>query len=490
MTVSVSKTARSEGAKVNGDPSNYDVVVIGSGPGGYVCAVRAGQLGLRTALIEKDATLGGTCLNVGCIPTKALLHTADLLSELQHARDFGIVAGEAPRLDMPALHAYRNRVVQKNLKGVEFLMRKNKVDVVRGFGKLAGPGKVIVSGEGSSSRTITARHVVLACGSAPRTLKGFEFDRKQVITSDEALTLERVPESLVVLGAGAVGVEFASIYARFGSKVTLIELLPHVLPLEDEEISIELEKAFRKQGIQVMTGTRAERVEKSGKELVVHVRDAANQAKTIPCAVLLVAVGRGPVTPGVGLEETGVTLEKGYVKVDEHLRTSVQGVYAIGDIVALSGRGHPQLAHLASHEGILAAEHIAGLNPRPIDYDQVPSCTYCSPEVASVGLSEAEAKKRGHDVRIGRFPFSANAKSGILLETAGLVKIVGEAKYDQVLGVHIIGPRATELIAECVTALRLEATSEELHRTIHAHPTLSEAIMEAAHGVEGQPIHI
>lgn len=494
MSVSVSKTARPADTAVNREPSTYDVVVIGSGPGGYVCAIRAGQLGLRTALVEKDTSLGGTCLNVGCIPTKALLHTADLLADFQRAQDFGIVVGGPARIDMAALHSYRTRVVQKNQKGVEFLMKKNKVEVVRGVGSLAGAGKVAVSGggdgAGATARTLATRHVVLACGSTPRTLPGFDFDEKQVISSDEALTLGQVPGTMVVLGAGAVGVEFASIYARFGSKVTLIELLPRILPVEDEEMSAELDKAFRKQGIKVMTGTRAEKLERNGKQLTVHVRDAENKAQAIPCDVLLVAVGRGPVTQGVGLEEAGVTLEKGYVKVDELMRTKASGVYAIGDIVTLPGRTHPQLAHLASHEGILVAEHIAGQNPRPLDYDQVPSCTYCSPEVASVGLTEAEARKRGHDVRVGKFPFSANAKSGILLETTGFVKIVGEAKYDQVLGVHIIGPKATELIAECVTALRLEATSEELHRTIHAHPTLSEAVMEAAHGVEGHPIHI
>jgi dihydrolipoamide dehydrogenase len=498
MTVSASKTARSEDSKNNQgsrEPGTYDVAVIGSGPGGYVCAVRAGQLGLKTALVEKETTLGGTCLNVGCIPTKALLHTADLYAELKRAKEFGIVVGAQPQIDMAALHSYRTRVVQKNVKGVEFLMRKNKVDVVRGFGKLAGAGKVAVTGGGSGSdggesRTIAARNIVLACGSEARTLPGFEFDGKQVISSDEALTLEKVPGTMVVLGAGAVGVEFASIYARFGSQVTLVELLPHILPLEDEELSIELEKSFRKQGIKVMTGTRAEKLERGGKSLAVHVRDSDGKEQSIPCEVLLVAVGRGPVSKGAGIEQAGVQVEKGYVKVDELMRTSVAGVYAIGDIVTVPGRGHPQLAHLASHEGILVAEHIAGLNPRPIDYDQVPSATYCSPEVASVGLTEAEARKRGHEVRVGRFPFSANSKSSILLETTGLVKVVGEAKYDQVLGVHIIGPRATELIAECVTALHLETTSEELHRTIHPHPTLSEAVMEAAHGVEGHPIHI
>ncbi|HWN82600.1 MAG TPA: dihydrolipoyl dehydrogenase, partial [Candidatus Udaeobacter sp.] len=385
----------------------------------------------------------------------------------------------------------KNGIVAKHAKGVEFLMKKNKVDVVRGRGKLAGAGKVAVTGPDGAARTLATKNVILASGSTVRALPGFEFDQKQIISSDQALTLERVPKSMVVLGAGAVGVEFASIYHRFGAQVTLVELLPRVLPVEDEEVSAELEKIFRKQGIQVLTGTKAERVEKTGGELKVHVKLADGQAQVIPCEVLLVAVGRGPVSDGMGLAESGVQIERGYVKVDENLRTGVPGVYAIGDIVAIPGRPHPQLAHLASHEGIFVAETIAGEEEaRPIDYDQVPGATYCSPEVASVGLTEAEAKKRGIEVRIGRFPFSANSKASILLEAGGFVKIVADAEYEQVLGVHIIGPRATELIGECVAALKLEATAAELYRSIHPHPTLSEALMEAAHGVTGHPIHI
>jgi dihydrolipoamide dehydrogenase len=489
MTVSVAKTARPPDGAAAPNGGTYDVVVIGSGPGGYVAAVRAGQLGLKTAIVEQDASLGGTCLHRGCIPTKALLHAADLLSEMQHAKDFGL-AVENPRVDMAALAAYRNRVVLKNAKGVEFLMKKNKVDVLHGRGKLAGAGKVTVTGA-DGARTVATKNVILASGSTVRALPGFEFDQKQIISSDQALTLEQIPKSMVVLGAGAVGVEFASIYHRFGSQVTLVELLPRVLPVEDEEVSAELEKIFKKQGIQVLTGTKAERVEKAGNELKVHLKGADGQAQVIPCEVLLVAVGRGPVSDGLGYAEAGVAIERGYVKVDEYMRTSVQGVYAIGDIVAIPNRPHPQLAHLASHEGILVAEVIAGEDEvRPIDYDQVPGATYCSPEVASVGLTEAEAKKRGITVRIGRFPFSANSKASILLESGGFVKIVADAEYEQVLGVHIIGPRATELIGECVTALKLEATAAELYRSIHAHPTLSEALMEAAHGVTGHPIHI
>jgi dihydrolipoamide dehydrogenase len=481
---------RVEEKNVNGEPANYDLVVIGSGPGGYVCAVRAGQLGLKTALVEKDVTLGGTCLNVGCIPTKALLHAADLLHDFEHAKDFGIAAPAGARVDMAALQQYRTRVVTKNTKGVEFLMKKNKVDVIRGFGKLAGRGQVVVAGPDGKTRTLGAKNIVLALGSVARTLPGFHFDGQKVISSTEALTLPAVPARIAILGAGAIGVEFASIYSRFGSSVTLVELLPHLLPLEDPDVSSELERAFRKLGIAFMTGARAESLDRSGPELALLVKDADGKAHTIACDVLLVAVGRGPASQGAGLEEAGVALERGYVKVDEYMRTVVPGVYAIGDLVAIAGRTHQQLAHLASHEGILVAEHAAGQTPRPIDYDLVPGATYSYPEVASVGLSEAEAKKRGHEIKVGRFPFSANSKASILLESIGFVKIIADAKYDQVLGVHIIGPKATELINECVTALRLEVTSEELHRAIHAHPTLSEAVMEAAHAVEGHPIHI
>ncbi len=490
MIVPVASAARGGDTNVNGEPAHYDVVVIGSGPGGYVCAVRAGQLGLKTALVEKEATLGGTCLNVGCIPTKALLHAADILHEFQHAKDYGIAAPAGSRVDMAALHQYRTRVVTKNTKGVEFLMRKNRVDVVRGRGRLAGAGKVTVTAADGATRTLAAQHIVLALGSVPRPLPGFEFDGKRVISSTEALALASVPETLAILGAGAIGVEFASIYSRFGAKVTLIELLPHLLPFEDEELSAELERAFRRQGIIFMTGTRAETLDRSGKRLALKVKDADGKEQTVASDILLVAVGRGPATAEAGLEEAGVATERGYVKVDEFMRTNVAGVYAIGDIVSIPGRVHPQLAHLASHEGILAAEHIAGLEPHPIDYDLVPGATYSWPEVASVGLSESEAKKRGFEIKVGRFPFSANSKAGILLESVGFVKIIADAKYDQVLGVHIIGPKATELINECVVALRLEATSEELHRAIHAHPTLSEAVMEAAHAAAGLPIHI
>ncbi len=488
MTVTRSKSATPKGNRVNGDGHEYDVIVIGSGPGGYVCAVRAAQNGLKTALVEKEKALGGTCLNWGCIPTKALLHAADVWSDLERAGDLGIVAGEAS-LDVKKLHAYRKRVVAKNSKGVEYLMKKNGVDLHRGLGKLAGAGRVSVAGE-SGAQELRAKHIVVACGSTPRSIPGFDFDGQSVISSNEALTLPEVPKSMVVMGAGAVGVEFASIYARFGSQVTIVELLPRLLPVEDEDVSKELERAFRKQGIGVMTGARAQSVERSKAGAVVLVTDKDSGEERLECEKLLVAVGRGPVSEGLGLAEAGVQLERGYVVVDEFMRTSVGGVFAIGDIVSVADRAHPQLAHVASHEGIVVADLIAGHTTYALNYDQVPGCTYCSPEVASVGLTEAVARERGYDVKVGKFPFSANSKASVLLETIGFVKIVADAQYDEVLGVHIIGPHATDMISEAVVALRLEATSEELCRAIHPHPTLAEAIMEAAHGVTEAPIHI
>jgi dihydrolipoamide dehydrogenase len=380
--------------------------------------------------------------------------------------------------------------VRKNSKGVEFLMKKNGVDVVHGRGKVEGPETVRVEpSNGGDPRVIKSKHIVVACGSTPRTIPGFEFDGERVISSDEAMTLAAIPESMVVLGAGAVGVEFASIYARFGSKVTIVEVLPRLVPLEDEEVSKELDRAFRKQGITVMTGARAEKVDR-GETLTLTVRDADDNEHAIDCDKLLVAVGRGPVSEAIGLGEVGVGMERGYVKVNPLMQTSVAGIFAIGDIVALPDRAHQQLAHVASHEGILVADHIAGRGAQPINYDQVPACTYCYPEVASVGLTEASARERGYEVKVGKFPFSANSKASILLESLGFVKIVADAKYDEVLGVHIIGPHATDMIAEGVTALRLETTSEELARAMHPHPTLSEAVMEAAHDVTESPIHI
>ena len=462
----------------------YDVVVIGSGPGGYVAGIRAGQLGLRTAVVEKASALGGTCLHSGCIPTKALLHAAEVLDQSRRGSDFGLKIPEAS-VDMAAVQKYKKKIVTKNAKGVEFLLKKNKVESVHGHGRLAGRGAVDVTAASGKKRTLTTRHVILASGSAVRDLPFARFDGDRILSSDDILHLDRVPESLAVLGAGAVGVEFASIFASFGSKVILAELLPRIVPLEDEEISAALARALQKRGLQVHTDTTIAEVKAGENGITMKGKSKGKNVKFEVERVLL-AAGRRPVTDNLGLERTGVRVENGFIQVDGFMRTGEEAVYAIGDIV-----NSAQLAHVASHEGTVAVEHIAGLNHvEPVNYDQVPACTYCSPEIGSVGLTEAEARRRGHDVRVAKFPFTAIAKAAILGETGGFVKVVGDAKYDELLGVHAIGPRATELIAEASVALRLESTVEELFHAIHAHPTLSEAVAEAALGVHGRSIHI
>jgi dihydrolipoamide dehydrogenase len=462
----------------------FDVVVIGSGPGGYVAAIRAAQLGLRTCLVEKDAAFGGTCLHWGCIPTKAMLHAAEVLERTRHASRFGISVGGVS-LDIEAMHSYKDGVVRKNARGVDFLLKKNGVETVKGIGRLSGKGTVeVVGSDGSSKRTLQARNIILATGSQVRDLPGVEFDGTSIISSDEALHLKTVPASMIVLGAGAVGVEFAAIYARFGSRVTLVELLPRVVPLEDEEISAELERAFRKRKIEVHTGTRVESVRPS-EGMVEVVARKGDEMVNLSAEVLLVAVGRKPRIEGIGIEGTGVVAENGFVKVDGMQRTGEPGVYAIGDIVST-----PQLAHVASHEGIIAAEHIKGLPVQPLDTDQIPSCTYCDPEIATIGLTEAEARRRGHEVAVGKFPFAALGKAAVLGSQEGFAKVVRETRYDQLLGVHLIGPHVTDLIAEAGVAMRVESTVEELFHSVHPHPTLSEALAEAALASHGRPIHI
>ena len=470
-------------------PASYDVVVIGAGTGGYVAAIRAAQLGKKVAVVERQTALGGTCLIWGCIPTKALLEHAHALKVIRAAKDWGVTLPPGPpALDMGQVHARKDKIVTGLTRGVEFLFKKNRIQWIKGTAALGGNGRVEVT-EGDK-QTLQAAEIIIATGSAPRTVPGIEQDGKRIITSDEAIHLGEVPKSLLILGSGAVGVEFASIYRRFGSDVTIIELLPRVVPAEDEAVSAELDKSFRKQGIKCLTGTRVVKAATSGTGVHVEAQTPDGKSQTFTSDVLLVATGRAPVTTGLGVEDTGIAMEKGYIKVDAMYRTSVPGISAIGDVIALEGLRHPQLAHVSSAEGIIVAERLAGREVRPLNYDHVPNCTYCDPEIGSVGLTEADAKARGYDVRVGSFPFGVLGRAKMAGETEGFVKIVADARYDEVLGVHMIGPRSTELVAEAALALRLECTVEELIRTIHAHPTFSEAVGEAAHAAHGAAIHL
>ncbi len=463
----------------------YDVIVIGSGPGGYSAAVRAGQYGLKTALIEKDPRLGGTCLLVGCIPTKAFLHTADVFGHIQHPEESGVRC-DNPRLDYPLVLQRKNSIVNKHSKGVEFLLRKNKVEWIKGYGRLAGQGRVEVTGNGPT-QILETRAIVLATGSEARMLPGLQPDAERILTNVEILDLARIPKTLAVLGAGAVGVEFASCFHRFGTKVSLFEMLPRVVPVEDEEVSKELLRSFKKTGIRVETGARADAasVQKTEDGVRFNVTLENGAVETVDAECLLVAVGRRPKTDNIGLEGTRVELDRGFVKVDEMQRTGEPGVYAIGDIVA----GTPQLAHVATAEGMVAIAHIAGKPATPINRNRIPGSTYCEPGIGSVGMTEAQAKAKGHQVKIGKFPFLANSKASILGQHDGFVKVVADAQYGEILGVHIIGPIAYEVIGEAVLAMEAEATVETLMHTIHAHPTVYEAVGEAFNAVYGLAIN-
>jgi dihydrolipoamide dehydrogenase len=463
----------------------YDVVVIGSGPGGYVAAIRAGQLGLKTAIVEKDDKWGGTCLHVGCIPTKDLLLSADVYDYVKNAREFGIVAKDVS-VDWPGIIARKTKVVTKLAKGVEFLLKKNKVEMIRGLAKIAGPGKISVTDPKGATQEITAKNIVLATGSEARMLPGLEADGKILLTNKEILNLPAIPKSMVIIGAGAVGVEFASIFQRFGTKVTVLEMLPRAVPLEDEEISAELEKSLKHQGIAIQTQTKVTKVTKTATGVTLEYTVGDGKPQTLEAETCLVAVGRVPNTTNLGLEKTRVKLERGFVKTNGFLQTDEPGIHAIGDIVANS----PLLAHVASMEGIVAVTHAAGKHAEAINHRQIPNCTYTEPEVASVGLTERLAREAGHNVKIGKFPYMAVSKAAILGVREGFVKVVSDEKYGEILGVHIIGPRATETIAEAVMAMRLEGTVDDIAHTIHAHPTLAEAVGEAAHAAVDWPIHI
>jgi dihydrolipoamide dehydrogenase len=460
----------------------FDVVIIGSGPGGYVAAIRAAQLGLKTALVEKDKRLGGTCLHRGCIPTKSLLYTAELYSHITHAAEFGIDLKD-PVINWAQAQKHKDKVVTKGAGGIDFLMKKNKVTVIKGHGRIAGRNKVEIQGE-AGKQLVETKHTILATGSVPKSLPNVKVDHKRVLNSDSVLELDRIPKSIMVLGAGAVGVEFASIFNHCGSETSIVEYLPHLLPIEDEDCSKELEKIYKRRKINFELGAMVEKVEVTDKGVRVTMA-IGKEMKTLEAELLLSAVGRSPVTEDIGLDKTSIKAERGFIKTDTMMRTTEPGVYAIGDIVPT-----PMLAHVASAEGILAVEHIAGKDPQPINYDRVPSATYCYPEVASVGLTEKKAKERGYEVKVGVFPFSAITKASISDEGLGMVKVVSEKKYDEVLGIHLVGPHATELLAEACIALRLESTTEEIARTMHAHPTLSEIVKEAAEATLGHAIHI
>jgi dihydrolipoamide dehydrogenase len=462
----------------------YDLIVIGSGPGGYSAAVRAGQYGLKTAIIEKDAKLGGTCLHVGCIPTKALLHTADMWHFATNSGDEGITI-DKPTLNFPKVIERKNGIVSKHAKGVEFLMKKNKVEWIQGFATIKGPGKVEVK-TAKGTQTLETKNILIATGSEARMLPGLTPDADFILTNIEILNLQAVPKSLMIIGAGAVGVEFASMFQRFGTQVSIFEALPRIVPVEDEEVSKELERLFKKAKIRVETGAKCDQVQKTATGVKMKVTLANGKVEDVEAEKLLVAVGRSPNTAAIGLENTKVRSERGFIFVDGYQQTDEPGIYAIGDVVA----GTPQLAHVATRQGMIAVAKMAGKPTTPINRNRIPGATYTDPGIGSVGLTEAQAKAAGYKVKVGKFPFLANSKATILGSHDGFVKIVSDEKYGEILGVHIIGPEAFELISEAVTAMEAEATVETMMATIHAHPTIYEALGEAFNNVYGLAINV
>lgn len=462
---------------------NYDLIVIGSGPGGYVAAIRASQLGLKTAIIEKES-LGGICLNWGCIPTKALLKSAQVFEYINHAADYGITVDVKGEPDFGAVVKRSRGVAEGMSKGVQFLMKKNKIDVIMGFGKLKGKGAVEVTAADGKKAEHTAKHIILATGGRSRELPNLKQDGKKIIGYRQAMVLPQKPKSMVVVGSGAIGIEFAYFYNTMGTKVTVVEFLDNIVPLEDEEVSKALNRTLKKQGINIMTSSTVESVDTSGDLCKVSVKTAKG-VETLEAEIVLSAVGVSTNIEGIGLEEVGVKTDKGKVLVDDYYKTNIEGVYAIGDIV----KGQA-LAHVASAEGIICVEKIAGQHVEPLNYNNIPGCTYCSPEIASVGYTEKAAKEAGYELKIGRFPFSASGKASAAGAKDGFVKVIFDAKYGEFLGAHMIGANVTEMIAEIVVARKLETTGHEIIKSVHPHPTMSEAIMEAAAEAYGEVIHL
>ena len=468
----------------------FDVVVVGGGPAGYTCAIRASQYGLKAALVDANDRLGGTCLLWGCIPTKAMLFTAEIWDQLKHADRYGIEGVAGAKLNWKGVLARKDDVISRHTKGLDFLMKKNKITIFKGYGRLTGGAKdgvhaVEVKGADGKTQTVKAKKVVLATGSDARMLPGCKAD-ETILTNYEILKIETLPKSLVVIGSGAVGIEFASIFKSFGAEVTILEMLPRIVPVEDEEISKELLRLFKKRGFEINLSVKETKIEKNKEGALVSWTDANGKPQSKQAENVLVAVGRAPRTADIGLEKTKIVPDRGFIMTNEWMETTEPGIYAIGDIVG----GMPQLAHVGSMAGLVVAARMAGKYARPINRARIPGCTYCEPQIASVGLTEAKAKEQGHTVKVGKFPFVGNSKATILDTHDGFVKVVSDAKYGEILGVHIIGPFATEIIAECVTALELEATVEEMMFTIHAHPTVAEALLDGFSSVEGMAVNV
>jgi dihydrolipoamide dehydrogenase len=463
---------------------SYDLIVVGSGPGGYVAAIRASQLGMKVAVVER-AELGGICLNWGCIPTKSLLKSAQVFEYMKHAGDYGLAVDGEIKADFEKVVARSRGVAEKMSGGIQYLFKKNKIEVINGFGKLVANKSVEVTAEDGSKTVYEAKHIILATGARSRELPNLPQDGKNIIGYRKALTLEKLPKSMIVVGSGAIGSEFAYFYSTMGTKVTLVEFMPNILPVEDEEVSKQIGRSFKKNKIKVMTNSSVESVEGKDGDLKVNIKNKKGQIEVHECEVVLSAVGITPNTEGIGLEEVGVATENGRIVVDDYYKTNIEGVYAIGDIV----KG-PALAHVASAEGICCVEKIAGMDVEPIDYSTIPGCTYTVPEVASMGMTEKAAKEAGHEVKIGKFPFSASGKASAAGANEGFVKLIFDAKYGELLGAHMIGANVTEMIAELIVARKLETTGHELIKAIHPHPTMSEAIMEAAAAAYDEVIHI